>query len=148
MVSMNSNYEVAEIFENRDCATFTKQGMEGVERKKSTRPVSIMTLETRQYINDAKIRGLCYRKFTADLTLGCTELPPTGALMKSGDLVLGILPERKRCWPECILLERKLFCPLIEGVRYAWVESPGELCLGDSFTLLEVTAEPPSDIFD
>jgi hypothetical protein len=25
---------------------------------------------------------------------------------------------------------------LIEGVRYAWVESPGEVCLGDKFSVI------------
>jgi hypothetical protein len=64
-------------------------------------------------------------------------MPETGTILGSGDLKLSILPERKRCWPECILLEKDLPCPLIDGVRYARVESPGSLCLGDDLQVVE-----------
>ena len=110
--------------------------MEGVERKKINRPVSLISLQARQEVDQATERGLCFKKFVADITIDCDQMPPTGALLESGDLILGILPERKRCWPECELLEKKLPCPLIDGVRYAWVEKPGTLCIGDTFKLL------------
>ena len=125
---------VAALFEERDCATFTVEGMEGVQRKNPDRPVSLISLQARQAVDQATERGLCYKKFVADITIDCEQMPPTGALLKSSDLVLQILPERKRCWPECILLEKKLPCPLIDGVRYAWVEKPGRLCVGDNIT--------------
>ena len=107
--------------------------MEGVERKSPNRPVSLISLHARQSVDQAMKRGLCFKRFVADITLDCEQMPPTGTLLKSGDLVIGILPERKRCWPECELLQENLPCPLIEGVRYAWVESPGALSLGDYF---------------
>ena len=117
----------------KDCVIFTKTGMEGVERKNPNRPVSLISLEARQAVDQATPRGLCYKKFVADITLECEQMPPTGTLLKAKNLVLGILPERKRCWPECELLQNKLPCPLIDGVRYATVEKPGELCLGAIF---------------
>lgn len=134
---MQEKFKVAALFEGRETAEFTKEGMVGVKRKNPDRPVSIMTLSARQEVDQAALRGLCYRKFTADITLDCDSLPDTGEVISAGELQLGILPERKRCWPECILLEKDLPCPLIEGVRYAWVETPGSLCLGDSFKILK-----------
>lgn len=130
---MESKFTVASIENEKDCVNITETGMEGVERKNPNRPVSLISLQARQAVDQALQRGLCFKKFVADITLDCEEMPPTGTLLKSGDLVLGILPERKRCWPECELLQNKLPCPLIDGVRYANVEKPGELCLGEIF---------------
>jgi hypothetical protein len=109
--------------------------MEGGIRKDPNRPVSLISLSARQAVDQAVLRGLCYKKFKADITLECEEMPETGSILVSGDLKLSILPERKRCWPDCILLEKNLPCPLIEGVRYARVETSGKLCTGASFSL-------------
>jgi len=133
---MEKTLRVAALLEGRDCAQFTAEGMVGAERKNPDRPVSLISLAARQGVDQADRRGLCFRRFVADITLECAELPPTGALLKCSDLVLGILPERKRCWPECYLLKHDLPCPLIEGVRYASVESPGKACLGDEFSVI------------
>lgn len=142
---MDTKYSVTALFENRDCARFTKTGMAGVERKNPNRPVSLISLDARQSVDSAEKRGLCFKRFTADITLDCDEMPPTGALLACGELVLGILPERKRCWSECELLQNKLPCPLIEGVRYAWVEKPGKLCLGDVFDITNMDGTSASD---
>jgi hypothetical protein len=122
---------VAALAENRYQAQFTETGMEGVQRKNPKRPVSLMSLAARQGVDQAELRGLCYARFTADITLDGDQMPDTGAIIGTDELQLGILPERKRCWPECELFQNKLPCPLIDGVRYAWVEAPGMLCLGD-----------------
>lgn len=128
---MKTMYKVAALHENKDCAHFTQEGMEGGIQKNPDRPVSLISLEARQSVDQAVMRGLCFKKFKADITLECEQMPETDTILGFGDLKLGILPERKRCWPECILLEKNLPCPLIDGVRYARVESPGKLCLGD-----------------
>jgi hypothetical protein len=117
--------------------------MEGVQRKNPNRPVSLISLKARQEVDEAVLRGLCFKKFVADITLACNEMPETNAILDFGGLKLGILPERKRCWPECILLEKRLPCPLIDGVRYAWVEKPGRLCIGDSLKTI-TKANPPN----
>jgi len=135
---MEPDFKVAALHQHRDCARFTQEGMEGVERKNPNRPVSLISLDARQSVDSAEKHGLCFKRFTADITLDCEQMPPTGALLKCGELVLGILPERKRCWQDCVLLQNKLPCPLIEGVRYAWVEKPGKLCKGDEFRIEEV----------
>jgi hypothetical protein len=136
-------FRVAALFENRDCDNFTHEGMEGVPRKNPNRPVSLISLTARQAVDEAHLQGLCFKKFTADITLACDEMPDTNAILDFGDLKLRILPERKRCWPKCELLEKKLPCPLIDGVRYAWVEKPGRLCCGDS--VKSVTKANPPD---
>ncbi len=126
-------FKVAALHGDRDCARFTEEGMEGIERKSPNRPVSLMSLESRQHVDQAELRGLCYERFRADITLDCAQMPAKGSRIKCGKLVLRILPEGKTCWPECILFQNKLPCPLRDGVRYTSVVSPGKLCLGDSF---------------
>lgn len=129
-------YTVTRIHENRDCVRITEEGLEGADRKNPNRPVSLMSLDARQQIDRAMQRGLCYRRFTADITLDCNQMPPTDVRLKCGELILVILPERKKCWPECELLQKQLPCPLKDGVRYARVAIPGSLCLGNSFKIL------------
>ena len=128
---MTTEYKVVALHEHTDCAHFTQEGMEGGIRKDPNRPVSMISLSARQEVDQAMLQGLCYKKFKADITLVCEQMPETNTILASGSLKLGILPERKRCWPECVLLEENLPCPLIDGVRYAWVETPGKLCKGD-----------------
>jgi hypothetical protein len=136
---------VAALAENRVQAQFTETGMEGVQRKSPMRPVSLMSLAARQEVDQSDLRGLCYARFTADITLDGDQMPDTGTLIGTDDLQLGILPERKRCWPECELFQNKLPCPLIEGVRYAWVEAPGGLCLGDQLRIVGHRTIEPSE---
>jgi hypothetical protein len=115
-----------------------KRAWMGVERKNPKRPVSLMSLTSRQSVDQAEVGGgLCYARFTADITLDCDQMPDAGTIIGTDDLQLGILPERKRCWPECLLYQNKLPCPLIEGVRYAWVEKPGRLCRGDTLMIVD-----------
>lgn len=130
----NKNFTIAAIHQNRDCARFTQEGLEGADRKNPERPVSLMSLDARQQVDAAVRRGLCYRRFTADLTLDCDQMPPTDAQLQCGDCTLVILPERKKCWPDCELWQEKEPCPLREGVRYARVITPGDLCLGEVLT--------------
>lgn len=134
---MDEQFVVAAIDGKSECARFTKEGMEGAKRKNPDRPVSLMSLEARESVETPELRGLCFTKFTADITLDCDEMPGTGTILSNGDLKIRILSERKRCWPECVLLKRKLPCPLIDGVRYAWVENPGELFRGEGLKVVK-----------
>lgn len=128
-------YTVAALGNHQECAQFTPEGMEGAKRKNPDRPVSLMSLSARQAVDSAELRGLCYERFQADITIECEQMPEKGAIIKTDELALGILQEGKTCWPECRLLQQGLPCPLLDGVRYAWVVSPGMLCRGDHFTV-------------
>jgi hypothetical protein len=129
---------IAAIHKNLDCARISKEGLEGANRQSPDRPISLMSLDARLQVDAATQRGLCYQRFTADLTLKCTRMPPTGANLRCGELTLVILPERKKCWPECSLIQEGLPCPLRDGVRYARVETPGNLCLGEVLRIVKM----------
>ena len=135
---MDQWFTVAALTDDRNCADFTEEGMEGVERKNPDRPVSLMSLASRQGVDSAEQRGLCYARFRADITLDCEQMPAKGMIIGNDDIQLGILPEGKQCWPECTLFQNNLPCPLVDEVRYAWVETPGRLCQGDRLKVLEV----------
>jgi len=130
-------YKVADILDHDQCARFNEGGMEGAQRKKADRPVSLLSLSARQEVNAAELRGLCFKRFVADLTLDCEQMPEKGTVIKANELALGILQEGKTCWPECQLFQENLPCPLRDGVRYAWVEEPGRVCLDEVFKVVE-----------
>jgi len=130
-------YKVAEIWDHENCACFNKDGMEGAKRKNPNRPVSLMSLSARQEVDAATLRGLCYERFRADITLKCEKMPARGVIIRADELALGILQEGKTCWPECHLLQENLPCPLRDGVRYASVRAAGNLCLGEVFEIVK-----------
>jgi len=136
---------VAELHGNQKSALFTQEGMAGVQRKNPDLPVSLMSLAARKSVDRGRERGLCYLRFTADITLNCEQMPSTGALLKCGDLVLEILPERKKCWPECILVQNKRPCPLKDGVRFARVVVPGVLHIDSKFEIIKMKSRASED---
>ena len=130
-------FRVALIHGNKTYAQVDLDGLRGVIRKNPKRPISLISLTARQEVDQATLRGLCFKKFNADLTLDCQKLPGKGAQIATDQVQLVILPESKQCFAECILIQKKLPCPLRDGVRYASVASPGMICLGDLFTLID-----------
>ncbi len=139
---MDEQFIVAAIDGNRDRARFTKEGMEGVQRKNPDRPVSMMSLAARQGVDHAELRGLCYERFRSDITLECAQMPEKGTIIGNEKVQFRILPEGKTCWPECELFQQNLPCPLRDGVRYAAVGIPGEVQVSDNlFSLSDNTPE-------
>lgn len=127
-------YTVSALGNHEDCAQFNPDGMEDAKRKNPDRPVSMMSLSARQTVDSAELRGLCFNRFQADITIECDKMPEKDAIIKAGEVSLGILQEGKTCWPECELFQNNLPCPLRDGVRYARVEIAGKLCQGEQFT--------------
>ena len=132
-VSMENTYKIACFFLDQPCVKINVSGVEGSQLKSASRPLSLISLSARQEVEAAEIIGLCYPRFKADITLDCEIMPPKGTHLSAGELTLRILSEGKTCYPECILIQEGLPCPLIDGVRYASVEFPGMLCQGDQF---------------
>jgi hypothetical protein len=128
---MENTYIIAAFHQNTPCVEILTSGVAGAELTTAERPLSLISLSARQAVDAADLRGLCYQRFQADITLDCAVMPPKGTTLACGELVLLILPEGKTCWPECILVQEGLPCPLIDGVRFASVTRPGTLCQGD-----------------
>ncbi len=131
MPGMESTYTIAFFHQNTPCVNILISGVEGGELKSTDRPLSLISLAARQAVDAAELRGLCYRRFRADITLAGKRMPSKGARLACGELTMEILPEGKQCFPECILVQDNLACPLIDGVRFASVVHPGQLCCGD-----------------
>jgi len=128
---MENTYKVASFHQATPCVEVLTSGIAGSELKSVARSLSLISLAARQAVDAAELHGLCHRRFQADITLDCIAMPPKGAQLACGELVLEILPEGKRCYPECVLVQSDLPCPLREGVRFANVIHPGPLCQGD-----------------
>jgi hypothetical protein len=110
--------------------------MEGAKRKNPDRPVSLMSLSARKGVDQAERQGLCYKRFRADITLDCYQMPEKDSIIGNKKVQFKILPEGKTCWPECELFQQNLPCPLRDGVRYAAVEVSGKLHIGDNLKVM------------
>lgn len=133
---MENTFTVAFFHQNTPCVNILPSGVEDAQLTSAERPLSLISLSARRAVDSAELRGLCYRRFQADLTLDCDPMPPKGERLACGELVLQILPEGKQCFLECVLLQQNLPCPLIDGVRFASVVQPGQLCQGDALIQL------------
>ena len=111
---------------------YHQRSIEGVKTRNPNRPtISLISLEARQSVDRATIRGLCYEKFTADIIVECDQMPDTDHAFNQETWCLKFFPNGKGAGLNASLLERELPCPLIEGVRYArWIKT-GEICLWD-----------------
>lgn len=134
---MDNTYTVAYFQTNQPCVNILTSGVDGSELKSADRALSLISLSARQAVDAAVVRGLCYRRFKADITLNSAKMPPKEVCLACGALIVEILSEGKQCFPECILLQDGLPCPLIDGVRFARVVQPGQLCQGDALTVVE-----------
>lgn len=87
-------------------------------------------------------RGLCHSRFYANITLEAINddihLPKAGTLLTSGDIVIKVTQKRKKCFPECSLVQQGEKCSLVNSVIFAEVLSttPIEVKLSDKFYIL------------
>jgi len=102
-------------------------GVAGAELTTAERPLSLISLAARQAVDSAELRGLCYQRFQADITLDCAEMPYNKPMFKKNTkhqqpaLISAIseLPEKqlkllKRSWSESFY--RDFFCKLDEEI--------------------------------
>lgn len=100
------------------------------------RQVSLLPRRARETVERMDKRGLCMKRFFANLEI--EDLPPleSGQRLAVGDAVLEITQARKSCFAECPLAGQKAACPL-QACRFARVIRGGGVSLGDQVLRLE-----------
>ncbi len=93
--------------------------------------LSILTLETREAIEQLRDQGLCIPRFYANLTLEGLD-PSTlklGQELRLGRSLLKISQLGKECFPECSLVKEGKECDLARRAIFARVIKSGKIIL-------------------
>jgi MOSC domain-containing protein YiiM len=91
------------------------------------RQVSILLTETRRQMTEQNEKGLCFSRFRENITISgiiSSALKP-GATLTSGEAILEITDETKRCHRECSLYKEGKHCPLSGFNLFAKVSNNG-----------------------
>lgn len=114
-------------------------GMEGDRHADGgNRQLTLLSGETRRWMDAQKVPGLCFRRYKANLVtdgLDLKELKP-GRKLKVGTAVLTVEESSKECFPECALHQSGTECRLSDGCLYLSVEESGTAKLGSTILIL------------
>ena len=113
-------------------------GMEGNMYQGGEWQLSLLSSETRGWMDSQKKRGFCFERFKENiLTEGISlETLETGQRLSVGDAIIRISMQNKRCHSECVLFSKGMECRLSKGAAFAAVERGGFVCAGDPICLL------------
>ncbi len=95
--------------------------------------VSLLSGETLDLMRALDYRGLCMKKFKADLVtrgLDYTALR-AGDLLEIGGAAIEITRTGKHCYPECPLRQENIACTLSRDVAFGKIVQAGSIAAGD-----------------
>lgn len=121
-------------------AAFVKNsGMEGNRYQGGLRQVSIMRLETKQWMEQQTQKGLCFRRYKANIVV--ENLAPAslavGQALSVGTAGFAITEYNKTCFDNCPLFQSGQACALPFSTAFATVVESGEVSLGDNVLVYE-----------
>ena len=109
-------------------------GMEGDIHQGGDKQLSLLSAETRKWMDLQAERGLCFAKYRENILTDGMILSdlPDGSRLSIGNAVLRVSLSKKHCYGECGLLSRGAECRLSGGAIFAVVERGGIVRIGDS----------------
>jgi len=112
-------------------------GIEGDYHQGGIRQVSILTAEALRWMETQPAKGLCFKKFRANMLidgLNQSELADSRKLYIN-ETILKIVPSGKHCFRECVLFSDKTPCLLLTGAVFAAVFQSGTIKIGDEISV-------------
>lgn len=94
--------------------------------------------EGRISLEEEPFPGLCFSKFLETIRIRGIEADhlKTGSTVQIGEAVFEIGKIRKKCYPECSIIQDGRFCALSRDVRFCKVLQTGVIKKGDSANIL------------
>jgi cyclic pyranopterin phosphate synthase len=106
-------------------------GIDGDFHEGGQKQISILSAETRRWMDASPEKGLCFKRFKENILVeGLRELK-VASLLSCGKAVLRITGAKDRCYDECGLFSKGAPCRLSEGAFFASVEQGGAIQIGD-----------------
>lgn len=100
--------------------------------------VPVFFNEGRLSLEEESFPGLCFSRFLE--TIRIRGINPaffkTGSIIKIGKAVLQVSKSRKKCYPECKIIQDTRHCALSRDVRFCKVLQTGIIRKGDSVSII------------
>ena len=105
--------------------------------KGGAKQVTVIDEQCEQWMEKQQIKGLCFDKFKANLTVADIDLSKvnSGEKLCFGDVVLTVSQENKECFAECTRVQNCMECMLRTNAKYLVVSSGGTININDNVTL-------------
>ena len=112
-------------------------GMESGRHMGGDRQISLLSAETRDWMDSQADPGLCFGKFRENIRVDGIVLNDVtdGSRLSVGEAVLRVNMGKKHCYDECGLLSKGSECRLSGGAVFAAVERGGVVRIGDFVSL-------------
>ena len=94
--------------------------------------------EGRHSLEEESFPGLCFPRFleTIRITGIKADLFKTGGIIQIGEAAFQVSNARKKCYPECKIIQDNRHCALSEDVRFCKVLQTGLIREGDSVNIV------------
>ncbi|MCL1802264.1 MAG: hypothetical protein FWG30_01300 [Eubacteriaceae bacterium] len=115
-------------------------GVEGDFHQGGEKQITLLSVETRNWIQAQQKKGLCFARFSENILidgLPLDEIKPGDGIFV-GNAVLRISPQTKPCFDECPLFSGGTPCRLSGRAIFAMVEQSGTIHIGDAVDLKAV----------
>ena len=101
--------------------------------------VTVFFDERRDSLSDEPFPGLCFPRFLETIRIRGIEADDfkTGTEIQVGEVVLTVSKSRKKCYPECKIIQDGRHCALSSGVRFCKVLQTGTIRKGDSVEIVD-----------
>jgi len=115
-------------------------GLEGDTYSKigTEKQVTLFFDESRDLLEKELYSGLCFSRFLETIRIKGmrAEKLVAGTKIQLGDAVLIISTKKKKCYPECRIIQDNRVCALSKDVRFCKVLKSGNISRGDNVKLL------------
>ena len=107
-------------------------GIEGDLHQGGERQVTLLSAETRRWVEEQAERGLCFARFKENILVEGLSMDDIklGDLLTVGSAVLK-MSMMKPCFPECTRASKDMPCQLSGRAVFAVVEQSGTVRVGD-----------------
>jgi MOSC domain-containing protein YiiM len=96
--------------------------------------IAIISKEAKRRIENQELPGICYQRFQENMVIDGIEFD----LLNAGDILvvnhveIEISTYTKRCFPECLLSQKKEDCHIKSQIKFGTVLQSGKITVGDN----------------
>lgn len=104
----------------------------------TSKQVTIFFDESRESLSDEPFPGLCFSRFLETIRIRDLKADDlkTGTKIQVGKVVFVVSEPRKKCYPECKIIQDGRHCALSSYVRFCKVVQTGTIKKGDSVSII------------
>ena len=104
----------------------------------ASKQITVFFDEGRESLSKEPFPGLCFPRFLETIRISGIKADnlKTGIKIQAGEVILVVSKPRKKCYPECKIIQDGRHCSLSGDVRFCKVLQTGTIRKGDSVKII------------